>query len=119
MRKSLLICFLILCLTAGMCFAAENVIGKAHIKKGTELGGVLVINNKILPFVFISAKDQDVYILQSVPPMEGVHRGGYSLEGEGFLHMCPEHGVEAMPEMSTIGLPIEMIEQGIVSLTFF
>lgn len=119
MRKLFLLCLLVLCLTAGVCFGAETVIGKAHVTKGTELGGVLIFNQQAIPFVFCAAEDQDVYILEVSPPLEGVHRGGYVLEGEGFIHMCPEHGREIMPELSTIGLPIEMIEQGIVSITLF
>lgn len=122
MRKKLLFLGIAMCVAsfiAGVAVSSaadsQAVIGKAFVKKGTELGGVVFknVNGAQISgeFVFKAVKDQTLYITKKVPPLDGVHNGGYILIGDGFAHDCPHHGEEIM-EKATIGLPTEQVGDG-------
>jgi hypothetical protein len=123
LRKKLLFLGIAMCLAsfiAGVAVSSaadsKPVIGKAFVKKGTELGGVVFmnVNGAWMPaeFIFKAVKDQILYVTKKVPPLADTHNGGYILIGDGFAHDCPHHGEEIM-EKATIGLPTEQVGDGI------
>lgn len=104
-------------------YAAEGtataVIGKATITKGTEIGGLVTLGpGEVTGFIFTAFEDQELYIIEKIEPKAGVHNGGYILDASGFAHDCPHHGKEVI-EDATIGLPIEMVNDGTVVIILF
>lgn len=99
----------------GVCIAnaqdsTMKVIGKAHIKKGTTLGGAIeVAPGMSTSFVFVAFEDTVVYLTKKLDPVEGTHSGGYLADASGFPQDCPVHGKEILGA-GTIGIPHAQIE---------
>jgi len=106
-------------------FSAEGikVLGKATIKAGVQLNGVIMLStsrfnsSRITGFRFISFKDQTMYIIEKIET-EGNVISGYILDGDGFSHACPTHGPEIMKQ-SMIAVPQSIIDSGDVTIKLF
>jgi hypothetical protein len=124
MRKNLLmLAIVLLCATSFVVVAAaqtsSTVLGKAEIKKGTRLGGVLLPGgNKAIPSTFIAYEDQVMYIIQILDAKPGKHNGGYMLSGDGFIHSCPIHGKEIMGN-ARMALSNDAVNSGAVTVIMF
>lgn len=95
-----------------------KVLGKATIKQGTTLAGVLMLApNQVTGFQFTAFKEQTMYIVEVVKP-EGKQQGGYVLDGSGFSHFCPVHGEEVM-ESGMIAVPQSKVDAGDVIIELF
>ena len=95
------------------------VIGKAAIKKGTELPIVVMTGPTDVIVGDVTAfEDQVVYLTAAVLPVEGEHRGGYTADGEGFVHDCKIHGREVMG-ISILIISIEQVESGEITIELF
>lgn len=110
---SFIVALCILSFAGGFCIAnageATKVIGKANIKKGTELGGMVILGQGVSTgFVFVAFEDTTLYLTEKVDPIEGEHSGGYLADASGFPHHCPTHGKEVMGA-GVIGLPNDQI----------
>lgn len=94
---------------------ATPVIGKATIKKGTVLVGAAVNRNGTYGmFEYYAYEDQIVYIMKEVPAENREIAGGYILDGDGFITLCPVHGREEMAG-GVIMLPYKQVkEDGII-----
>ena len=128
-RTKLMVAIVALCVlsfAAGVCInealaSGTKIIGKAKVKKGSVLMGLVMTPRGLLPIVVEAFEDQEIYIFDKIPATEG-NRGGYSADGEGFVHNCPEHGREVMsgaPIM--IVIPLEQTEKadsGVTVLLF-
>jgi hypothetical protein len=105
---------------------ATKVIGKATIKKGTELGGAVMVGPGMSKgFLFVAFEDTTVYLIEKVAPKEAdaegpAHNGGYLAESDGFPHTCPVHGREVMGP-GIIGIPNDQIKasNGAITITLF
>lgn len=122
-KLSLIVLLTIVALTLSSLALAINhglpVIGKATIKDGASFPIVEINKTGSTSLgVIVAAGDQDLYILNKFAPEAGKHRGGYLLDGEGFVHNCPVHGEEKMGA-SLIILPIEFVEQGKATIQLF
>jgi len=95
-----------------------KVIGKAIIKAGVRLDGVvMVMPGQMTEFRFKSFKEQTAYILDKVAA-EGTTPGGYILEGDGLAHDCPIHGEEPMgTSMLVVTQP--RVDSGEVTIQLF
>jgi len=72
--------------------AADKVIGKVHIKKGTEVAVFIPVGNQgHMPFIGTAFKDQSFYILDKVADGDDFV---YKVDGQGFSHDCSTHGEE-------------------------
>ena len=111
---------ILLCVLVGSVSATElPVIGKATIKKGAELPIIVMVTpTRPMPGMVKAFEDQVAYVLEKTEADPGVHRGGYILDGQGFVHDCPTHGRELMG-ISVIILPIELVEDGSVEIELF
>lgn len=98
---------------------AVKVIGEATIKKGTELLGAIFSENAVMrKFMFKAFEDQTLYITEKIDASEE-SPGGYLLDGTGFIHHCPTHGREPMPEEAYIAVRMEQVESGAVTIRIF
>jgi hypothetical protein len=121
--KKLISMITLLCVLSfvGVGFAVElPIIGKATIKKGVMLPIVIQVTPAEIKVGSAAAfKDQTMYITHKMKAdPDGSHRGGYMLDGQGFMHDCPVHGKEIMGP-SMIVLPIEEVENGNVTVELF
>ena len=104
----------------GLATPAEGtkVIGKATIKAGVKLDGVvMLVPGQMTNFRFKSFKDQTAYILEKVEP-EGDVPGGYLIDGDGLSHDCPIHGEEPM-NMSILIVLQPQVDSGDVTIRLF
>ena len=120
--KIAIVCFVIVALACpGLVFAADEikVIGKAAIKKGAVLEIIVMVSpTKPMVGTVVAFEDQVLYVMDKIEPDAGSHRGGYMLDGQGFVHDCRTHGREVMG-LSIIVLPIEVIEAGKATVKLF
>lgn len=122
MKKLSIVMFLIITLALpSVCLAASStqIIGVATVKKGTQLAIIAFLSRGPTVGSVIAFEDQKFYIKSKIKADEKKgHRGGYMLIGDGFVHDCPAHGKEVMGECLII-LPIEAVEDGVVSIKLF
>lgn len=112
---STIVALCVLSFIGGICIAnaqdqGTKIIGKAHIKKGTTLGGAIELAPGVMSeFLFTAFEDTTVYITEKVAPVPGTHSGGYLAQADGFPHRCPTHGKEPMGK-GMIGIPNDQIK---------
>lgn len=120
MKRFVVSMIISLCVLVGSVSAIGlPIIGKATIKKGTTLPIVVMVtptqpvNGEVTAF-----EDQVVYINAKIDTKPGLHRGGYILDGEGFIHDCSTHGRERIG-LSLIILPQSVVLSGVVKIELF
>jgi hypothetical protein len=93
--KIALLAIVMVALMSITAMAADNVIGKAHIKKGTDVAVFIPVPGQegvYMPFNGTAFKDQTFYILEKIKANDGSI--AYKIDGHGFSHDCPAHGEE-------------------------
>ena len=125
-----IVCFTVAILAIGgmiqMANAAEplKIIGKATIPAGVVLGGMAqVATGTFTPFQFIALEEQELYItdrFEKVLNEDGTVKipAGYLMDGSGFKHACPAHGLETM-DGGVIGVPDTQIATDKITIEMF
>jgi len=105
---------LVLCIlafvSAPVSANSTQVFGKVTIAAGVILPGVLFTENGPTNLRLISFEEQTLYITEELKAEPGKHDGGFIADGNGFVHLCSQHGRELMPNGTLILVPKPMID---------
>ena len=98
--------------------AADKVIGKAHIKKGTNVNVFIPVPNSgsHMPFHGVLFKDQTFYILKKVKDNDTFI---YKVDATGLSHDCPAHGEEVFNEQIFIVFTDEAVDGDKIKIELF